>query len=46
MCTIRQLFTHSSGSQRLIIMEEYLQNLAPRLCLAVPLGNQRLLEDF
>ena len=44
--TIRQLFTHSSGSQRLIIMEKYLQNLAPRLCLAVPLGNQRLLEDF
>jgi len=44
--TIRQLFTHSGGSQRLIIIEEYLQNLAPRLCLAVPFGNQRLLEDF
>ena len=37
--TIQQLFTHSSGSQRLIVVEEYLQNLAPRLCLAVPFGN-------
>ncbi len=44
--TIRQLFTDGSGRQRLIIIQECFQNLAPRLRLAVPFGNQRLLDDF
>lgn len=44
--TIRQLFTHGSGSQWLIIVQECFQNLAPRLRLAVPFGDQRLLDDF